>query len=134
MKAWAHIAPLLRDRAYGMLDNDPAILLETDAASALPADVYFARLIGLDDEIVQDGWQLPGGTAPTPVLRVPISRRMTLADGPIEPTMNNVAEYRLQSGSAVTPIAAEVAIVPGVEPNPSTFLTRVGWLRYRRRA
>jgi hypothetical protein len=133
MDKWEHVAPILRDRAYGMLDSQPESLLETDAASALPADVYFARLIGLDDEIVQDGWRLPGGTAPTPILRVPLAKRMTLAtaDDPSDLRLN-VADYRLQSGSSVTPICAPLS-VPGVAPGPRTLVTRVGWLRYRRR-
>jgi hypothetical protein len=131
---WDEIRLVLRERVYATLDDTPESLLETDAASALPADVYFARLIGFDDEIVQDGWRLPGGTAPTPILRLPLMRRMTLATGP-DPsaTMLNVAVYRLQSGSVVTPISAETALVPGVEPDFRTFVTRVGWLRYRRR-
>lgn len=130
MSEWTELEPLLRERAYRTLDSDPQVLFEHDGGpDYLDADVFLARLIGLDDEIVEDGMRLRRLES---VILLPIHRGFSLFDdGPAEPTLRT-AEYVLQSGWAILSVALPYPIPPGVEPRPDGTV-RVAFLRYRRR-
>jgi hypothetical protein len=124
---WDEAEPVIRERAYRTLDNDPMILFEGDGGPGGGVEIYLARLFGLDGEIVEDGVRL---REPLSVIRLPIAPRLTLADEP-EPRLLRTADYVQQSGFVVVPLAAEYA-PPGVELLPD-FTFRVMYLRYRRR-
>lgn len=129
---WREVEAILRGKAYGTLDNDPQVLLEGDGGPVgAEADVIMARLLGFDDQIVEDGWRL---RRVEPVLFMPIMPvlRLTTATEP-GLTLPRTAEYVLQSGWARCPIAAEYA-PPDVQVGPPTFTFDVLYVRYRRRS
>lgn len=130
---WREVEWEARQQAYRTLDNDPQILLETDSGGpSVQAEVIMARLIGYEDEIVEDGLRL---TRVEPVIRMPIMRRPWIYEEtqpPPDMTMP-AAEYRVQSGFALVHLDAMYA-PPDVEFRPPTFTFRVLYLRYRRRA
>jgi hypothetical protein len=128
---WQQVEPTLRHKAYRTIESDPQVLLETDGGPVgMPAEVIFARLLGFEDEVVEDGLRL---AEVVPDLRLPImSLGPLLSSGPLEPQPIRVARYALQSGYARTKVAAEFA-PPGVQLGPD-FTFRVLYVRYRRRA
>jgi hypothetical protein len=131
MTPWEQAERSAREKAYRTLDNDPRILLEGDGGpGSIRAEVYMARMLGYDDEVVADGLRLP---RPEPVYRMPIVPRGPLFaadDDPLVPTIR-AATYVLQSGFALVTLAAEYA-PPGVTLRDD-FTFRVLYLRYRRR-
>lgn len=132
MDRWAEYEAVLRKQAYRTIESDPQVLLEHDSGGpGIAADLIYARLLGYDDEIVQDGWRL---RRIEPVLLLPIFPRMSLAESDVlGPGVTRSATYALQSGYALVSVHAEVAMPPaGVRVGPDgTF--RVLYLRYRRR-
>lgn len=134
MSRWEEFELALREQAYGTIDADPRLLLETDGGPVgMKADVIFARLIGMDDNIVQDGWRLPR-VEPYLLMPIPLSRRERMAN--YEPTVADAvlrtAKFVLQSGFAHTRVSGEYA-PPGVSLD-SDFMFDVLYLRYKRRA
>lgn len=134
MISWAEVEPALRDQAYRKLDTDPQILLEGDSRFDVDADLFYARLIGFEDEIVEDGVRL---TSVQPEIHVAIPQPLRLsdfaADEPIvglEPTTRAV--YRLQSGFAT--LSVDGMYGPPVEKLRKDFTARIAYLRYRRRS
>lgn len=132
---WTGIERIMRERAYRTIERDPQILLETNGGPVgLDADLIYARLIGFEDEVVQDGLRLSEAVA---TLRVPIPRRPLFvredADSVLwetEPT--RVALYELQSGFATLSVSGEY--LPPVEQLRPDNTARVAYLRYRRRS
>jgi len=130
LKFWEEMEPVLREQAYRTIDHDPRSLLEVDGGpEGLRADVYMARLLGLDDDIVKDGWRLPRAE---PHLRLPLFQRVTLAvpDEMLYPTLRT-ARYELQSSFCTLRVAAEY-LPPDVKVGPD-FVATFAYLRYRRR-
>ncbi len=132
---WDTVERSLRQRAYASLDNDPQILLATDAHFTVDADLFYARLIGFEDEIVRDAVQLP---RVVPEIFLPIPRpRLTLRPrepgAAIELSDLGVARYVLQTGHVVLTVSGEYG--PPIDHlDPETVTARVVYLRYRRRA
>lgn len=128
---WREVEPVLRARAYDTLAWQPESLLEVDGGPlGFKADVILARLIGFDDQIVDDTLRL---SRVEPELRVPIMPRLTRVDVDVSVPSMRTARYVLQSGYATLKISPEVAIPPGVKFGPPDFLTTLLFLRYRRR-
>lgn len=136
MTPWAEMEPMLRDRAYRRLVDDPEILLETDTGGLydFDADLIYARLLGFDDEIVKDGLLLP---KVMDQIFVPIHQRLTRASSDpsdlleIEPP--RTARYVLQS-SFVTLSVSGFVTDPPVEKLRDNFTAKIAYLRFRRRA
>lgn len=130
MSLWDQAEPVMRHRAYRTIENDPQVLLEGDGGpGGVNAEIYMARLFGLDDEIVEDGLRL---AAPLPIVRLPIIPRVAYLDDESDLSSPlRTADYVMQSGFALVHLAAEYA-PPGVELLPD-FTFRVLYLRYRRR-
>lgn len=126
MITWADVERSLRQRAYATLDDDPRILLETDAVFTVHADLIYARLFGFEDEIVRDGMQL---TRAEPMILLPIPPRIPL-DGHRDLTGLGMARYMLQSAFTVLTVTGE----PGPPQHPAGAPVRVAYLRYKRRA
>jgi hypothetical protein len=129
---WSEFEPCLRDRAYRRIDAMPELLLETDSWFTLDADLFYARLMGYEDEIVKDGLQL---TKVVPDIRVPIYQRLTLAPfDPLDPAAIEIrtARYVLQSCFATLSVSAMHN--PPVEKLRDDFTAKVAFLRYRRRS
>lgn len=127
---WDQVEPIMREQAYRAIENDPQVLLEHDGGPyGVHAEVIFARLYGLDDEIVRDGWRLPRIEA---ALRLPIIPRLRISAEPVrlEP-VGRVATYVLQSGYALQTVDAMNG--PPDVPLLPDFRVRVLYLRYRRR-
>lgn len=122
--------PLLRRRAYGALEADPQVLLEVDGGPlGVDADVFIARLIGFEDEVVDDGIRLRRAE---PVYLVPLHRRLSMLEpDPAELAPMRISTYVLQSGYALATVAAENA--PADVAVRDDFTVRVLYLRYRRR-
>lgn len=133
MSRWSQVEAIMRDRAYRTLDRDPQILFETDGGPVgLDADLFHARLLGFEDEIVKEMWV--SGAEPTILVPIPQRPVMLASDATevrfeMEPT--RVARYELQSGFAVLSVAAEYE--PPVERLRPDFTAKVAYLRYRRR-
>ena len=129
---WREVEAELRDLSYRRMDSDPESLLEHDSGGpSVKADVIMARLVGLDDEIVRDGWRL---THVAPELRLPIMRRSPMFEEIQSlPDVNlPTARYVLQNGFVLHHLDERYA-PPGVEVGPPTFTFTVLYLRYRRR-
>lgn len=130
---WAEVEPVMRERAYRRLDNDPQVLLEHDGGPLdIKADVILARLIGFEDEIVQDAVRL---SSVMPVYRLPLLPRgqFAMSEDTAPPSLNlRAAEYVLQSGYVAVNLAPEYA-PPEITVGPPTFTFKVLYLRYRRR-
>lgn len=126
---WEQIEPTLREEAYRVIDSDPQVLLETDAGFSLDADVFFARLVGFDDEVVAD-WRI---NRIEPELYVPLMDRPTMASAEdvLYPTMPRRATYKLQSSYAMHTVQS-IDGPSDVKPRPD-FTIKVAYLRYRRR-
>ncbi len=130
---WQQVEPILREKAYASLDHDPQSLLDGDAGGfQADVEVIMARLIGFDDQIVEDGWRLE---RVEPVLLLPLFQKMTLARAaaPVSTSMPRAARYVLQGGYAIAPLDPMYA-PPGIRPNMTTWTVRVLYLRYRRRS
>ncbi len=123
----------LRAICAGTLDNDPSILLETDGVPVgQTADVILARLIGFDDEIVDDTLQL---SRVEPSLRLPVSEPVRVVDPmPMEYTPPRTARYVLQSGFTRATLDGMYARLFGVRVGPPTCTASVLFVRYKRRA
>lgn len=145
MSRWTEYEAFLRDRAYQTLDRDPRILMEGDGGPVgLDADLFHARLLGFEDEVVRDIWVR--GAEPT--LLMPIEQSFATmareatdqafldAAGIYDPDLgfrtSRVARYELQSGYVVLSVAAEYQ--PPVERLRPDSTARVAYLRYRRRS
>lgn len=146
---WSETERRLRERAYTAMNNDPQILLERDAWFDLDADMFHARMIGFDDEIVREAWI----RRPEPVILEPIVRPFSLARADpteIAPGVHRLhgvdihlplddddllygrtARYHLQSGFVVFTVDAKYQ--PPAEPRPD-MTVKIAFLRYRRRA
>ena len=134
MTAWAQVEARVREKAYRTIDRDPQVLLEQDGGPVgLDADLFHARLIGFEDEIVKEMWIR--GAEPTILLPIP-QRPLVLATDAetvrweMEPS--RVARYELQSGFAALSVSGEYD--PPVEKLRPDFTARIAYLRYRRRA
>lgn len=146
---WTEIEPILRDRAYRRLDSDPNVLLEGDAWLSVDADVYYARLLGYEDEVVQDAMRIHTAL---PEIYVPIPRRFVWP-GPDEialglykiddtevwmpPSIPQLhadrAVYRSQSVFVTLDVSCEL-YEPPVEKVRPDMTVRIAYLRYRRRS
>lgn len=128
---WERMEPTLRHRAYRTIESDPQVLLEADGGPVgMQAEVVLARLLGFEDEVVQDGLRL---AQVVPDLRVPLPASLSLlSSDSVQPQPIRTATYVLQSGFALTKVAAEYA-PPGVEVG-NDFTFRVLYVRYRRRS
>lgn len=123
----------LADKAYRTLDHDPNILLSRDGGPVgKTAHVVWARLIGLEDEIV-DEFEM---NRPVPaVWLTPIlpTVRWMMTDDPPSYEPLRTATYRLQDGYATMTEAASVQYNPTWFDHDEEFLTRFLFVRYRRR-
>jgi hypothetical protein len=142
---WFEMEPMLCERAYGHLDNDPQILLEHDAWFDLDADLFHARLIGFDGEVVKEVWV----NSVMPVIMMPIYQRLALTIDPTEiaPGVHRLdgveihlpvdphepARYVLQSGFATLRVSGFVTDPP-VERLRDDMTAVVAFLRYKRRS
>jgi hypothetical protein len=139
---WRDIEPALRGQAYGSIDADPQILLEGDGGpSGLDADIFMARLIGYDDQIIEDTIiphivdQLLRATRtvnPLPLDGTSHDAIWCVDDVRAEPMTLREA-YVLQSGYATATWSLECGPMPDVKPRPDGTI-RIAYLRYRRRA
>lgn len=133
MTRWDHLMEALREQAYRTMDADPASLLEHDGGPlSLDVDIFMARLVGMDDEVVAD-WRIP---RIEPYLLMPIApplrRMVSEADASALPSLS-AAKYVLQSGWATTSVSLWLADPPkGVRPR-SDGTVKIAFLRYRRR-
>jgi hypothetical protein len=128
---WEQVEPILRQRAYATLDNDPQSLLSGDGGCSEVADVYMARLIGFDDQLIDD----IRVERPMDVILAPIPERLSIAAfacEPYAPTFRT-ARYVLQSGYVKLDVSAEHAPA-GVRPRMQDLMFSVIYLRYRRRS
>jgi hypothetical protein len=141
---WAEVEDRLREEAYEALDNDPQILLERDAWFDVDADLFHARLIGFEDEIVAEWWI----HRVEPILLVPIhqSFRTMVREATDQQFLDSAgiydtglgfqpirtARYVLQSGFAT--LSVDGMYSPPVERLRPDNTARVAFLRYRRRA
>lgn len=129
---WDDLIVHLRDEAYATLDADPMSLLDADGAPGVKADLYSARLVGMDDNVVDDWW-IPD---PRPELMAPIrpAPRLIADDDPTHSPPPH-ARYVLQGAYATSTVAADYLIdaprtlVPKIQPEGVT----IAFLRYRRR-
>lgn len=118
----------LIDKAYRTIEQQPEYLLEHDGGPQFEtADIIVARLIGLDDEIVDQVFL----DRPLPVWRMPAAQAPTfvLDDGPVYEPLK-VVEFQLQSNYATAWLDA-IHAPPGTA-GPPTFRAKVLCLRYRR--
>lgn len=133
-RAWTEIEAFMPERAYRTLERDPQVLLERDGGPVgLDADLFHARLLGFEDEIVTEMWVR--GAEPTilmPILRRPVVLRADAASLRYEMEPSRVARYELQSGFVTLSVSAEYD--PPVERLRPDFTARVAYLRYRRRS
>lgn len=133
MGDWAAFESTLRHEMNAHLDSQPESLLEQDGGPVgRTADIILARLVGFDDQIVDDTLRL---RRVEPEWRMPIRERLVLAapEADLYPTMRT-ATYVLQSGYAglrLDPVA--VPTPPDVQAGPPDFLVSVLFVRYRRR-
>ena len=124
----------VRHRLRVAINAQPELLLESDGGPVgLKADVFFADLIGHDDQIDHE-WTI---SSAAPKLRVPIRERALAAlreDVMPDPSIHTTT-YALQSNYATLTVADEVAFSAGwdVRGGPPAFQTKVVLLRYRRR-
>jgi hypothetical protein len=144
MIPWAEVVPRLLEHAYGAMNNDPQILLERDAWFTVDADLFHARLIGFEDEIVADWWI----RKVEPILLMPITQSMATmvrevtdqqfldSAGIHDPELGiapmRTARYVLQSGFATLSIDGMYS--PPVERLRLDQTAKIAFLRYRRRA
>jgi len=127
---WELVEPILREKAYGTIDNDPQVLLADDAGGlGIDADLFHARLIGFDDQIDAEMWVRRAESD----IYVPLPPKLTPIDFDIETMTPELrkAVYKLQSGWVVMTVNGEDA-PPHIELRPD-FTIRVAYLRYRRR-
>ncbi len=118
------------DLAYRTIDQDPRVLLEADASHiSADADFVIARLLGFDDQVVEDHLRL---SKALPVLRVPIPQgiRAWMEESTFPTSAMRIAEYRLQSVFVVVSVAAEVV---GKLVDRSDGTIKILCVRYRRR-
>ena len=123
------IEPTLRRRAYAAIDHDPMSLFERDGGpEGLKAHLYLARLIGPNDEIVDDTMRLASALWE---IRLPRPVRLTAVDYD-EPAYSSmpVNLYKLQSNYATLSIAPEYGY-EGLTYGPQMLAT-IAFLRYRR--
>lgn len=144
MTTWAEVEPTIRDRAYRRIDAMPEILLETDSWFTLDADLFYARLIGYDDEIVQDGVLLPKVEHDIFVgINQPLDYELLADDAFLHkagiatldtaiPTLRT-ARYALQSCFVTLSVSGEL-YDPPVKKLRDDFTARIAYLRYRRRS
>lgn len=129
---WEQVEPELRERAYRRMDSDPEVLFEQDGWLSVSADVIFARLHGMDDEIVADGLRL---LRAEPIIQMPIVQpmRFDLGDHPTSLDLPKRANYACQNG--FVRIALDWRYAPPwlTEPTANNFTFSVLYLRYRRR-
>lgn len=134
MSRWTEVEAFMRQKAYRAIDRDPQILFERDGGPVgLDADLFHARLIGFEDEIVSEMWIR--GAEPTilmPIPQRPVVLRSDATSLRYEMETSRVARYELQSGYAVLSVEAEYN--PPVEKLRPDFTARVAYLRYRRRS
>lgn len=134
LRAWrSDIMPVLIERMNDVIINSPEMLLETDGGPVgARADVVLARLLGPDDQVMDDMW-LTDRAVPA-VWRSPIMPKLTLAEpDPVDIPSVREAEYVLQSGYVEMWIAQPELLPPGVVVRPPDFRARVLYVRYRRR-
>ena len=134
MSRWSEVEAFMRERAYRALDRDPQILLERDGGPVgLDADLFHARFLGFEDEIVREMW-VPRAepTILMPIPQRPIWSAVDAASVHWEMEVSRVARYELQSGYVTLSVAAEYD--PPVEKLRPDFTARVAYLRYRRRS
>lgn len=140
---WIETEQRLRKKAYAHLDNDPQILLERDAWFDVDADLFHARLIGFEDEIVADWWI----RKVEPILLVPLRQSMRtmvrdatdqhfldsagIFDPELGLTPMRTARYVLQSGFAT--LSVDGMYDPPCELRPDCT-AKIAFLRYKRRA
>lgn len=145
---WTDLEPTLRDRAYRRIDAMPELLLETDvwgSPDCEDAELIYARLIGIDGEIVKDGLCLPRVEHH---ILMHIPQRLATFTDEIAPGVYKidgveiwmppavdpmpVAEYTLQSCFTTLFVSGEYH--PPVEKLRPDFTAKVAYLRYRRRS
>ncbi len=113
----------IRRQGFGAIESDPQFLFEKDGGpEGMTADLYLARLIGPNDEIVDDTMSLPSA-----LQHFKVPRRLNASalhgDEATIPLMP-VDLYELQSSYAIMHFSPEL----GFEGKPVTVL----FLRYRR--
>lgn len=129
---WEQIEPELRERAYRRMDSDPQVLLEQDGWLSVTADVIFARLHGMDDEVIGDRRL----QRVEPIIFAPIVRPFTfdLAEHPTEFGLPRTARYVCQNGYVKQHLDWFRYAPPWLtEPPSGNFTFSVLYLRYRRR-
>lgn len=132
------VEPVLRAEMAATIDNDPWTLLETwGGPVGMTADLVLVRLLGHDDEIVDD--TLIFDTV-RPEWLAPIPERATYADFAAAPShiapMPRTALYVPLSGYATTSVSFE-AMWDGWTPGPHSFHTNAAasilFVRYKRK-
>ena len=124
----------VRDRLTAIIEAQPEVLLEQDGGPiGLKADLYLATLYGFDEQVDAE-IRVP---KPEWDLRMPIRRRLTLAEPePMEMVMP-VALYVLQSNYATMQVDwlhMREFLPSDVKPPPLDYIVTVALLRYRRRS
>lgn len=139
---WTDVERHCREAAYAQIDADPQVLLEHDTTpDGIDADLFHARLIGFDDQIVRELWL----TKPLAVVLEAIPRPMTFAPvtdstDPFSPAWDDdmlygrTARYHLQSGQVIWTVSLEVTTWPPIEKCRPDRTVKIAYLRYRRRA
>lgn len=134
-RTWAHVEPTIRDQMNATLDAQPESLFEHDGGPVgRTADIILARLVGFDDQVVDDALRL---RRVEPEWRTPIPARLSLTPEPFSPddAILRTARYVLQSGFAEMKLdPTAVPLPPDVKPTPPGFLVTVLFVRYRRRS
>jgi len=129
---WTEMLGLLRERAYGIIDCDPSVLLSGPGGSGgVEAHAIYARLFGFDDEVVAD-WRIK---REEPVLLMPIAERLTIAqfnEPSTSPSMRT-ARYVCWSGHATMSVSA-MYLPSDIQYDFTTCQATLLFLRYKREA
>lgn len=121
-----------RERLNAYIQRQPEFLFERDGGPlTLKADLYWARLIGFEDEVVDDVTL----TRPEFEIHLPLPIRPTaqIAADPHASLLHRTARYVLQSNWATFAVSA-ICGPPGLPYSADTFLCQIAFLRYRRRS
>lgn len=121
----------------------PELLLETDSWFHVDADIYYARLLGFEDEIVRDGMALRRAE-PQILMPIPMSFKVMTSEVLDEKFAHDngirldiapmkTAVYVLQSCFVTLDVSGETYEVP-VDKLRNDFTVKVAYLRYRRRS
>lgn len=130
---WPEMERHLRGHLYAVIDHTPELLLDADGGPVgATADIILARLLGFDDEIVDDSLRL-GRVEQVWLKAIPQQFSVTAVEltADIEPL--RTAEYVLQSCYAQMAVAS-MLLPPEMRGDSPTFQTSVLAVRYRRRS